>query len=645
MATERSDSDLGSDSDWMPGHDEDEHDDEGVGRVALLNMSVRAGSSTNEYGADVTSSSNPYPRAKSNKTGVFQAFGSGAPSAADVANANGGDGGGQVSSGVLSPPSAGKLYGGNVPLDGGSTAQGTLGARGQSAVASSFDGRTDDLQEGRNSGDSWLSVVSEKNNNFILSGFGGESQDITEAKLPEILAMTQLKALNNRSILDCVIELLKGTRATKKKSFRRTGERWIWLGQDLLNLIWKSKKKGEDYGKLNLAKVKNMRGIDKELVLETSSGKKLDLCFNTQEELRLWVAGLSCLVPKRSSIVCDFSLPDRTHYDPCRDSFQSKLVCMRKQVNNFILLGTLGKGTYGKVKLAISKEDKRFYAIKITPRPGSRFGISSTDAVNAKECAVLRALRHPNLVRHREFLYDPVEDALLTVLEYMPRGVVMNSASLEGAKPLSEDGLRELVRDIVLGLEYLHQNRIVHRDIKPDNLLRGGDGTVRLSDLGEARMYALGDLPRNRRTEVPGTPAFMAPELCMTSSAPSIGSQELYPADVWSLGATIYYMVFGRVPFLAKSVFEMYEQICTAKLKFPSTPKVSKKLTQLLEAMLTKDPKKRASLLEVKSHGWFTDKVEQKHELPLVNYAALDLESAITQVVTRGGRDSSSQIT
>lgn len=106
------------------------------------------------------------------------------------------------------------------------------------------------------------------------------------------------------------------------------------------------------------------------------------------------------------------------------------------------------------------------------------------------------------------------------------------------------------------------------------------------------------------RTTV-GTPAFAAPETCLSERAP-VGSKEAYHADVWSLGATMYYMVFGRAPFVAKSVFEMYDCICGKPLVFPETPHVSRELKDLLSALLEKDPYKRISLEEAKRMPWLS---------------------------------------
>jgi serine/threonine protein kinase len=103
---------------------------------------------------------------------------------------------------------------------------------------------------------------------------------------------------------------------------------------------------------------------------------------------------------------------------------------------------------------------------------------------------------------------------------------------------------------------------------------------------------------------------------------------ESYAADVWSLGASLFYMVYGRAPFLAKSVFEIYDSICTQKLRFPDQPKISRKLKDLIKKMLTKEPKSRATLREVANHTWFGERVSPG-KLNKIRITQADIDNAI----------------
>ena len=219
------------------------------------------------------------------------------------------------------------------------------------------------------------------------------------------------------------------------------------------------------------------------------------------------------------------------------------------------------------------------------------------------------------------------------------------------------DQARNAFRDTVLGLEYLHYEGVVHRDIKPANLLWTRDHRVKISDFGvsyfgrpiregepdetlsesEARDFD-NDLELAKTV---GTPAFFAPELCYTEalddspghSQPKVTEQ----IDVWSLGVTLYCLIFARIPFLAEDEWQMFRKIATEEpyIPFrrlrpvdpstkpderslytrvnrppyrddqePAYEDVDPELRDLLTRMLTKAPDKRIKLRDVKRHSW-----------------------------------------
>eukprot|EP00181_Compsopogon_caeruleus_P003581 CAMPEP_0184684396 /NCGR_PEP_ID=MMETSP0312-20130426/15176_1 /TAXON_ID=31354 /ORGANISM="Compsopogon coeruleus, Strain SAG 36.94" /LENGTH=667 /DNA_ID=CAMNT_0027137539 /DNA_START=160 /DNA_END=2163 /DNA_ORIENTATION=- len=645
-------SDLGSDSEWVPGHESDDGLDEVTAAVASMTVPSRLGAdhagpvvpTTGPPGASTISasgSSNQLRHIASNASSFDPdpAFSSQHPSRAGTANSD------LASSSRLVSDRHGwgadRMHqqrrtelqedeDDDEPDDGEEEEDDE--EEDDEAPAPDLSLLRQDAKFERLSADSWVTVVSEyedDNKNHAENGWIINQVEEEPKKSGVDDASIQLRgipALQGRSVLDCVVELLKGTRAQKKKSFGRYGERWVWLGEDLLSLCYKSKRK-EEHGRLNLTKVKKLKSSDRELVIEAADDRKLSLTLGTKDEAMIWLTGLSCLVPKKAKVTqSNPILKERVNYDPLKDMWRGKLLSTRKRVNEYILLGGIGRGSFGKVKLALSTSDKRFYAVKIITKgkKGSTQGLIGSK----EEQAMLRKLIHPNICRHRDILYDDESDRFIIVVEYMARGVVMDSSKLEGVKPLSEDGVREIMRDVVCGLEYLHFQNIVHRDLKPDNLLRAGDGTVKLSDFGEARMYDLLTPEQRVKPSAPGTPAFIAPELCMSDKGPK-APLESYAADIWSLGATMFYMVYGRAPFLAKSVFEIYDAICSQKLEFPDQPKISKKLRDLLKRMLTKEPSRRVTLEDVARHPWFVERVLQPRALSKVNISSAEIKDAI----------------
>ena len=216
------------------------------------------------------------------------------------------------------------------------------------------------------------------------------------------------------------------------------------------------------------------------------------------------------------------------------------------------------------------------------------------------------------------------------------------------------DLARSAFRDTVLGLEYLHSEGIVHRDIKPANLLWTKDHRVKIADFGVSyfgRHIREGEIEENMSEEdttdfdddqelakTVGTPAFFAPELCYTSidgEQPEVTEQ----IDVWSLGVTLYCLIYGRIPFVAEDKYQLFRAIADREVYIPrrrlkavdpscSTSHsrlntgmglstrpyreegelvfedIDKELYDLLRRMLIKDPAERIKLREVKRHPW-----------------------------------------
>jgi SNF1-activating kinase 1 len=242
-----------------------------------------------------------------------------------------------------------------------------------------------------------------------------------------------------------------------------------------------------------------------------------------------------------------------------------------------------------------------------------------------------------SIISHMSSLDDSQHDAFEDDYSYVP------CFTMEQA--------RSAFRDTVLGLEYLHYEGIVHRDIKPGNLLWTKDHRVKISDFGvsyfgrpiregeetvsEADATDFDDDLELAKTV--GTPAFFAPELCYTdldTNQPKVTEQ----IDVWSLGITLYCLIFARIPFLAEDEYQLFRAIAKddvyihrrrLKAVDPSSQPltnqpartgptsgscredaelayedVDDELYDLLRRMLIKDPVQRIKLREVKRHPW-----------------------------------------
>ncbi|XP_026807664.1 calcium/calmodulin-dependent protein kinase kinase 1 isoform X1 [Rhopalosiphum maidis] len=279
-----------------------------------------------------------------------------------------------------------------------------------------------------------------------------------------------------------------------------------------------------------------------------------------------------------------------------------------QKLNQYKLIDSIGQGSYGLVKLAYNELDDKHYAMKILSKKklmkksgcfgrlnARRKGANPLDKVY-REIALLKKLDHPNVVKLVEVLEDPDEDHLYLVFELLERGEVMQ---VPGDPPMSESKARSYFRDILLGLEYLHFQRIVHRDIKPSNLLIDASGHVKIADLGVCNEFDGSD---DLLSSSAGTPAFTAPEVLDPSTKTYSGRA----LDVWALGCTLYAFVYGRLPYTADTVLAVHEQILTQPVQWPVEPETSPQLVHLLHRLLDKDPDTRITLPAVKQHDWVT---------------------------------------
>ncbi|KAK4959635.1 hypothetical protein LTR28_005190, partial [Elasticomyces elasticus] len=130
-----------------------------------------------------------------------------------------------------------------------------------------------------------------------------------------------------------------------------------------------------------------------------------------------------------------------------------------------------------------------------------------------EEIAIMKKLNHSNLVSLIEVLDDPEEDSLYMVLEMCKKGVVMKVGLEEVADPYDDECCRYWFRDMILGIEYLHEQGVIHRDIKPDNCLITEDDVLKIVDFGVSEMFEKQSDMATAKSA--GSPAFQPPELCV----------------------------------------------------------------------------------------------------------------------------------
>lgn len=138
----------------------------------------------------------------------------------------------------------------------------------------------------------------------------------------------------------------------------------------------------------------------------------------------------------------------------------------------------------------------------------------------------------------------------------------------------------------------MHAQGVIHRDIKPDNLLLTDDDVLKIVDFGVSEMFEKEGSMRTAKSA--GSPAFLAPELCMSRHGDVSGKA----ADIWSMGVSLYCLRYGRIPFEHEGVLEMYDAIRNEEVKMP--PDEDADFADLMHKLLEKNPDKRITMAELR---------------------------------------------
>ncbi|KAI8372862.1 kinase-like domain-containing protein [Radiomyces spectabilis] len=272
------------------------------------------------------------------------------------------------------------------------------------------------------------------------------------------------------------------------------------------------------------------------------------------------------------------SIPERKEKESAELSLQ-----------DFKLLRTLGTGSFGRVHLAQSKHNKRYYAIKVLKK-AEIVRLKQVEHTNS-ERAVLMDVQCPFIVN----LWGTFQDSqnLFMVMDYVAGGELFSV--LRKCKRFTEDAARFYAGEVLLALAYLHSHDIIYRDLKPENILLDSRGHIKMTDFGFAKKV------RRNTWTMCGTPDYLAPEVIESKG---YGKS----VDYWSLGVLIYEMLAGHAPFYDESQFRLYEKILTTEPQYPSH--FSSEVKDLLRHLLTTDLTKRYGNLkrgykDIMDHRWF----------------------------------------
>ncbi|KAM3963408.1 STKc_STK36 domain-containing protein fused [Aphomia sociella] len=251
-------------------------------------------------------------------------------------------------------------------------------------------------------------------------------------------------------------------------------------------------------------------------------------------------------------------------------------------MESYVIISFIGEGSFGRVFKAKHKETHATVALKVIRKRGR----SSKDLKNLRqECDIQRQLKHPNIILMIDS-FD-TESELVVVTEYAEKELHSILAK-EGC--LNEEQVKKITWDLVSALYYLHSHRVLHRDLKPQNVLIDSTGQAKLCDFGLARIMTNAT---HILTSIKGTPLYMAPELIEEKPYD-------HQADLWSLGCIIYELIAGQPPFCTLSLWQLVRMIRHKPVQWPSF--ISVEAHSFLQGLLHKDPMKRLTWPEILEH-------------------------------------------
>jgi calcium-dependent protein kinase len=294
----------------------------------------------------------------------------------------------------------------------------------------------------------------------------------------------------------------------------------------------------------------------------------------------------------------------------------------------------IGEGSYGtviKVKPVYLNEER---AMKIIKKTHLYYNVNEVDVQN--EIKILKSLDHPNIIKIYEFFSDAVNYYIVN--EYCSEGDL--HLKIQNFNHLTEDVVKNLMKQIFSAVAYLHSKGIIHGDLKLENILIDtsnyyeinqslkrssleGNVTefdeyfdIKLIDFGCSKFFT----KDQKLSDIIGTCLYIAPEVVLNDYDEK--------SDLWSCGVIMYILLSGKAPFYVKNYDEIMENIKKGKFTFdfPIFKKVSKSAIDLIKLLLNYDPKKRITARQALNHSWFRKEFDEFNIIDL-NYSQVVLNN------------------
>ena len=254
---------------------------------------------------------------------------------------------------------------------------------------------------------------------------------------------------------------------------------------------------------------------------------------------------------------------------------------MGKPSDRYEEIKQIGRGSYGTVHLALDKKTKGYVVIKKIPTKSKS---EKEKEKIIREAKLLSKLKHPNVITLYDSFFNDNKDFCM-VLEYADAQDLHKYIARH--KQIPESKVINIFTQIILGLDYIHSQNVLHRDIKTANIFLFKKGIVKLGDFGVAKEL----VPEDLNSTVVGTPYYMSPEILQSKPYG-------FPTDIWAAGCVLFEMLAGKHLFNGETKTDLFSNIIAGKMsKMPT--QYSKPLIDLFLSLLNQDPSKRPTCQEI----------------------------------------------
>ncbi|CAL1531400.1 unnamed protein product [Lymnaea stagnalis] len=276
---------------------------------------------------------------------------------------------------------------------------------------------------------------------------------------------------------------------------------------------------------------------------------------------------------------------ERLSQDLSNDQKVIKEITLGRRIAFYRIRGEIGTGNFSQVKLGIHALTKEKVAIKILDKTKLD---QKTQRLLSREITSMERLHHPNIIR----LYEVVETLakLHIIMEFAGGGELFTKISNEGKLP--EADAKCIFSQLVAAVEHMHDNNIIHRDLKAENVFYANSRWIKVGDFGFSTISRTSETLNT----FCGSPPYAAPEL--------FKDEHYYGVfvDIWALGILLYFIVTGLMPFRAETVAKLKKCILDGSYSVPSY--VSDRCVFLVRSILKHIPQDRFTIAEIKRSEW-----------------------------------------